>query len=186
MKKILTSIIALLFMALNASSMSYEQARREAFFLTDKMAYELNLTHEQYDAAYEINLDYLMGVSTVDDVFSEYWRRRNLDMSYILLQWQWEAFRAATYFYRPLYWADGFGTLLFTHAIQDETISISAVQRFMLPIEADTVGAAMEDVVTIMPTETISASRHHMVVCATDGTKANSAATEQAERVQHV
>lgn len=79
-----------------------------------------------------------------------------------------------------------FGTLLFTHAIQDETISISAVQRFTLPIEADTVGAAMEDVVTIMPTETISASRHHMVVCATDGTKANSAATEQAERVQHV
>lgn len=108
MKKILTSIIALLFMALNASSMSYEQARREAFFLTDKMAYELNLTPEQYDAAYEINLDYLMGVSTVDDVFSEYWRRRSLDMSYILLQWQWEAFRAATYFYRPLYWADGF------------------------------------------------------------------------------
>lgn len=108
MKKIMMSLIALLFMALNASSMSYEQARREAFFLTDKMAYELNLTPEQYDAAYEINLDYLMGVSTVDDVFSEYWRRRNLDMSYILMQWQWDAFRAATYFYRPLYWADGY------------------------------------------------------------------------------
>ena len=108
MKRFFISLIALLSMATAASAMSYEQARREAFFLTDKMAYELNLTPEQYDAAYEINLDYLMGVSTVDDVFSDYWHRRNLDMSYILLQWQWNAFRAATYFYRPLYWSGGY------------------------------------------------------------------------------
>lgn len=108
MKRILISLIALLSMATAANAMSYEQARREAFFLTDKMAYELNLTPEQYDAAYEINLDYLMGVSTVDDVFSDYWRRRNLDMSYILLKWQWDAFCAATYFYRPLYWSGGY------------------------------------------------------------------------------
>ena len=108
MKRILSALVALLFVVLQAQSMSYEQARREAFFLTDKMAYELNLTQDQYDAAYEINLDYLMSVSTVDDVFSAYWTRRNLDMSYILLQWQWDAFRAATYFYRPLYWSDGF------------------------------------------------------------------------------
>ena len=92
----------------STKAMSYEQARREAYFLTDKMAYELNLTPDQYDAAYEINLDYLMGVATADDVYSDYWRRRNLDMSYILLQWQWDAFCAATYFYRPLYWSDGF------------------------------------------------------------------------------
>lgn len=102
------ALVALLSMVLPTKAMSYEQARREAFFLTDKMAYELNLTQEQYDAAYEINLDYLMGVTSVDDVFSDYWRRRNLDMSYILLKWQWEAFCAASYFYRPLYWADGF------------------------------------------------------------------------------
>jgi hypothetical protein len=29
-------------------------------------------------------------------------------MSYILLDWQWTAFCAATYFYRPLYWEGGY------------------------------------------------------------------------------
>ena len=104
-------MIALTMMLLTAATgkaMSYEQARNEALFLTDKMAYELNLTDEQYEAAYEINLDYLMGVASRDDVLGEYWERRNLDLSYILLEWQWNAFCAATYFYRPLYWSDGF------------------------------------------------------------------------------
>ncbi len=101
------TLVAVLVMASQASAMSYEQARREALFLTDKMAYELNLTQEQYEAAYEINLDYLMGVTGVDNVYSIYWTRRNLDLSYILLDWQWSAFRAASYFYRPLYWDAG-------------------------------------------------------------------------------
>ena len=108
MKRILTTLIVALMMAVQANAMSYEQARREALFLTDKMAYELNLTQDQYDAAYEINLDYLMGVTSVDDVYSAYWTRRNLDLSYILLDWQWSAYRAATYFYRPLYWDAGY------------------------------------------------------------------------------
>lgn len=102
------SLALLLCVALQTGAMSYEQARNEALFLTDKMAYELNLTPQQYDAAYEINLDYLMGVTSVDDVYSTYWTRRNLDLSYILLDWQWRAFRAATYFYRPLYWNAGY------------------------------------------------------------------------------
>ena len=98
----------MLLTAATGNAMSYEQARNEALFLTDKMAYELNLTDEQYEAAYEINLDYLMGVTSRDDVFGVYWERRNLDLSYIMLEWQWNAFCAATYFYRPLYWLDGF------------------------------------------------------------------------------
>ncbi|MBO5186063.1 MAG: hypothetical protein J6B91_03300 [Prevotella sp.] len=108
MKRMIMAIVAMLTMTVSATAMSYEQARREALFLTDKMAYELNLTDEQYDAAYEINLDYLMGVTGRDDVFGTYWTRRNLDISYILLDWQWNAFRAATYFYRPLYWHGGY------------------------------------------------------------------------------
>ena len=107
MKRIMMTLVAVLVMVSQASAMSYEQARREAFFLTDKMAYELNLTQEQYDAAYEINLDYLMGVTTVNDVYSDYWTRRNLDLSYVLLDWQWSTFCAASYFYRPLYWDAG-------------------------------------------------------------------------------
>ena len=101
------TLIALLTMSAAANAMSYEQARNEALFLTDKMAYELDLTDEQYEAAYEINLDYLMGVTSPDDVYGVYWERRNLDMSYILYSWQWEAFRAASYFFRPLYWNAG-------------------------------------------------------------------------------
>ncbi len=102
------ALVTMLTMTVSASAMSYEQARNEALFLTDKMAYELNLTDAQYEAAYEINLDYLMGVTSYDDVFGVYWERRNLDLSYILYSWQWEAFRAATYFYRPLYWEAGY------------------------------------------------------------------------------
>lgn len=91
-----------------ASAMSYEQARQQALFLTDKMAYELNLTDDQYEAAYEVNLDYLMGVNTYDDLYGIYWRQRNMDLSYILLDWQYQAYLNATYFYRPLYWNAGY------------------------------------------------------------------------------
>ncbi len=108
MKKMMIALVAMLMIAASGKAMSYEQARNEALFLTDKMAYELNLTDEQYEAAYEINLDYLMGVTSYDDVYATYWERRNLDMSYILLDWQWNAFCAATYFYRPLYWEGGY------------------------------------------------------------------------------
>lgn len=104
MKKILFTLAALLALALPADAMSYEQARQQALFLTDKMAYELNLSEEQYEAAYEINLDYLMNVNTVDDLYGSYWRWRNLDLSYVLLDWQYRAFCDAVYFYRPLRW----------------------------------------------------------------------------------
>ena len=101
--------MALLFtLTFTANAMSYEQARQQALFLTDKMAYELNLTDDQYEAAYEINLDYLMSVNTVDDLYGSYWRYRNLDLSYILLDWQYRAYCNATYFYRPLYWDAGY------------------------------------------------------------------------------
>ena len=36
----------------DANAMSFAQAREQALFLTDKMAYELNLSEEQYEAAY--------------------------------------------------------------------------------------------------------------------------------------
>ena len=109
MKKLIIALVAMFMMTFtSASAMSYEQARQQALFLTDKMAYELNLTDDQYEAAYEINLDYLMGVDTYDDLYGIYWRQRNLDLSYILLDWQYRSFCAASYFYRPLYWDGGY------------------------------------------------------------------------------
>ncbi len=107
MKRFILSMALLLTVALSTMAMSYEQARDRALFLTDKMAYELNLNDEQYEAAYEVNLDYLMSISTYDDLYGTYWTRRNMDLSYILFDWQYNAFCSAAYFYRPLIWTDG-------------------------------------------------------------------------------
>lgn len=105
MKRMIIALVAMFMMTFTtASAMSYEQARQQALFLTDKMAYELNLTEDQYEAAYEVNLDYLMSVDTYDDLYGAYWRQRNMDLSYILLDWQYRTYINATYFYRPLYW----------------------------------------------------------------------------------
>jgi hypothetical protein len=108
MKKLALALIALFTMTIQASGMSYRQAREQALFLTDKMAYELNLTEEQYEAAYEINLDYLMSIDNRDDLFGIYWTQRNLDLSYVLLDWQYRTYVNAVYFYRPLYWDAGY------------------------------------------------------------------------------
>lgn len=109
MKKMIIAMVTLLSTIFtSANAMGYEQAREQALFLTDKMAYELNLDEEQYEAAYEVNLDYLLSVNTYDDVYADYWIHRNADMRYILLDWQYDAFCAASYFYRPLWWEAGY------------------------------------------------------------------------------
>lgn len=108
MKRFVFVLTALFVMATSVSAMSYQQARDQALFLTDKMAYELNLSDEQYEAAYEINLDYLMRIDNYDDLYGTYWRQRNLDLYYILSSWQYRAYCDASYFYRPLYWDGGF------------------------------------------------------------------------------
>lgn len=108
MKKSILLLITIFGFIVTAKGMSYQQARIQALFLTDKMAYELNLTDDQYEAAYEINLDYLMSIVTIDDLYDIYWRRRNMDLSYILFSWQYDAYCAASYFYRPLYWDRGY------------------------------------------------------------------------------
>lgn len=108
MKKFILALVALFTITVSANAMSYDQAREQALFLTDKMAYELNLTDEQYEAAYEINLDYLMSINDYSDLYGTYWRQRNLDLSYILLDWQYRTYVDASYFYRPLYWNGGY------------------------------------------------------------------------------
>ena len=84
--------------------MGYEEAREQARFLTDKMAYELNLNDQQYNDCYEINLDYLLSVETADDIYGDYLAYRNADLRHILLDWQYTIFAAADYFFRPLSW----------------------------------------------------------------------------------
>lgn len=104
MKKLM--ILAMMVaIATSAAAMTYREAKREALFLADKMAYELNLTDEQYEAAYEINLDYLMAVDSRSHVYGDYWARRNRLLRTIFDPWQYDAYLSAAYFYRPLYWA---------------------------------------------------------------------------------
>ena len=104
MKRMLFTLLLMVVTALPAFSMSYEEARRQAWFLTDKMAYELNLTPEQYDRAYQINLDYLMSIRTASDCNGYYWRYRDADFRCVLFDWQYSLYASLDYFFRPVRW----------------------------------------------------------------------------------
>lgn len=110
MKKMIT-LAMLMVVTITANAMSYSAAKNEALFLSDKMAYELNLTDAQYDAVYEINLDYLMSVNGRNDVFGTWWNRRNTDLQYVLTAYQYNSYMAVSYFYRPLAWNAGGWTM---------------------------------------------------------------------------
>lgn len=80
------------------------EARRQALFLTDKMAYELNLTFEQYDNVYQINFDYCLNVNSPADLYGYYWRFRSEDLRYVLFSWQYAIYAKTEYFLRPIQW----------------------------------------------------------------------------------
>ncbi|MBP5770191.1 MAG: hypothetical protein J6W75_02375 [Bacteroidaceae bacterium] len=107
MKKYILSLALSFGSILFTSAMSYEEARQQALFLTDKMAYELNLNEQQYNDCYEINLDYLLSVETASDVYGSYLAYRNADLRHILYDWQYTLFAAADYFLNPLRWHRG-------------------------------------------------------------------------------
>ena len=103
MKKIFT-LAMIMTIAISANAMSYTQAKNEALYLSDKMAYELNLTDAQYDAVYEINLDYMMSVNGRNDLYGSWWDRRNTDLQLVLTVYQYNKYVGLSYFYRPLGW----------------------------------------------------------------------------------
>ena len=104
MKRVLLSLLLVLTGCLAANALSYNDARDRAWFLTDKMAYELNLTPEQYDMAYQVNLEYFLSIRSASDCTGRYWRYRNADLRYILFDWQYELYTTLEYFYRPVRW----------------------------------------------------------------------------------
>jgi len=106
MKRLILTMVALLTLTVAANAMSYKSARDQALFLTDKMAYELALTDDQYNACYEINLDYIMCIDVYDDLFGTYWSRRNTELSYVLTPAQYQRFISLEYFYRPISWVN--------------------------------------------------------------------------------
>ena len=64
MKRLTTLWMMLLMLAVSipTSAMSMSKVRENARFLTDRMAYELNLTPMQYDDVYEVNFDFIDNV----------------------------------------------------------------------------------------------------------------------------
>ena len=115
MKKMMTLAI-LMVMTITATAMSYNAAKNEALFLSDKMAYELNLTTAQYEDVYEINLDYFLSVNGRNDVLGPWWDRRNADLRYVLTVYQYDKYVGLPYFYRPLSWNNGGWTFnVYTH-----------------------------------------------------------------------
>ena len=107
MKNHIITWVAFVVFSLGAHAMGFDQARQEALFLTDKMAYELNLSMEQMEAVYEINLDYFLSVNLERDLYGIYWERRNSDLRYVLSRNQYAFFININYFYRPLNWVRG-------------------------------------------------------------------------------
>ncbi len=117
MKKIIFTLIAISMVSMSTMSvaaMSVNKVRKETRFLTDKMAYELNLSTGQYNDAYEINFDFIYNVKDIMDevIYGEEWAldryynfldTRNDDLRYVLEDWQYERFLNTEYFYRPIY-----------------------------------------------------------------------------------
>ena len=109
MKRILFILLATLSTAVcsaGTNAMSNSKVRKETRFLTDKMAYELNLSTEQYNDVYEINYDFISGVRYVmDDVlygnewalnrYYDYLDVRNDDLRWVLSSRQYARFMQA-------------------------------------------------------------------------------------------
>ena len=104
MKRLILTMVAVLTLGAAANAMSYKQARDQAFFLTDKMAYELGLSDDQYNAVYEINMDYIMCLEMYDDLYGTFWTRRNNELRYVLTGAQYQYYMQLEYFYRPVKW----------------------------------------------------------------------------------
>lgn len=113
MKKIFFAFIVGLA-SLNAMALSSSKIREHARFLSDRMAYELDLSPMQYDDVYEINYDFIRAVDNLmDDVvlgyidaidrYYDYLDYRNDDLRYVLSSRQYSQFLLDEYFFRPIY-----------------------------------------------------------------------------------
>ena len=133
MKKIFTLAMMMMVMTISANAMSYNAAKHEALFLSDKMAYELNLTAAQYEAVYEINLDYLMSLNGHGDVFGIWWDRRNSDLHFVLTPWQYDKYVALNHFYRPVAWkAGGWTFAVYAHYDRDRFYNLTCTSPHLL------------------------------------------------------
>mgnify|MGYP007069865132 CR=1 FL=1 len=101
--KRLTILTMMLAISLSSFSMSISKSRRYSLFLTDKMAYELDLTNEQFEAVYEINFDYFRSIYRQSDI-DLYWPVRDENLYYVLDDYQYAVYCVVDYFYDPVYY----------------------------------------------------------------------------------
>jgi len=107
MRRLLMTMLVAMTVAIGAKAIGFEDARREARYLTDKMAYELGLSQSEYERIYRINLDYLTRVNGYDDLYATHWNARNSALQVVLTGRRWNAYIGRNYFYRPLSWRNG-------------------------------------------------------------------------------
>ncbi|MCR5076428.1 MAG: hypothetical protein K6A82_00065 [Prevotella sp.] len=127
MKRILMTLLVAMTIFASAKAMGYDEARIEAKYLTDKMAYELGLSPREYDRAYRANLEYLLSVDNYDDLYAASWRSRNSALRIVLGGRRWNTFVNLNYFYRPLAWHNG----VFVHRIYDRYPSRHMPRRYV-------------------------------------------------------
>ena len=113
-KTFVTLAMILVGLTTQLFAMSMSNIRSNARFLSDRMAYELDLTPMQYDDCYEINFDFIYSINNImDDVIygygdaiENYYRLldyRNEDLRFVLDARQYARFLSLDYFYRPIY-----------------------------------------------------------------------------------
>lgn len=102
--RLLTTLCLMLSLSLSTMAMDLGEARDRAWFLTDKMAYELNLTPEQYECVYQVNLEYFLRQHTPSDCYGALWDFREADLRAVLFDWQYRLYTTVSYFFRPLRW----------------------------------------------------------------------------------
>lgn len=104
--------------SVSMAAMSNSRIRQETRFLTDKMAYELRLSTNQYNDAYEINYDFIYAVSGLldrvargddwaTDRYYTFLDVRNDDLRWVLTASQYRSLIRADYFFRPIYASEG-------------------------------------------------------------------------------
>ena len=91
-------------MMTSAYAQRLANVRAEATLITDKMVLELGLSKAQRNGILNINLNYLNGIRSYRDIDSYGWECRNRELRRMLTARQWQRFKEAYYFYRPIEW----------------------------------------------------------------------------------
>ena len=137
MKRFILAMVAVLTLGSAANAMSYKSARDQAFFLTDKMAFELGLSDDQYNAVFEINMDYIMCLDVYDDIFGTFWTRRNNELKYVLSPMQYQRYLSPSITTIPRT-AIIAQLLLDTRCIRVQTVTLTTVLTTVVPLALPT------------------------------------------------